>query len=91
MSYRVMEPETGCAILRQNYDAVFATEAEAQALCDLWRIQFPRVPWKVERCGLVYYRAGKYVPYPVNAEWMNGQVRRLDRPTRRPTGGTPQP
>lgn len=35
MSYRVVQAP-GCAVLRPDHDAVFATQPEAQALLDWW-------------------------------------------------------
>ena len=96
MSYRVVQGP-GCAVLRPNYDAVFTTEAEAQALLDWWKTQYPNVHWEIERCEILDYgrRIHKLVPHLANAEWVNRRVRRLDVPpnwpTRTPPGGTGQP
>jgi hypothetical protein len=85
----------GCAVLRPDYDAVFATEAEAQALLEWWTVKYPNVHWAIENCESTVYPSGKPPPLPVNAEWVNGQVRRLDIPpnwpTRTPAGGTGRP
>jgi len=68
-------PSPGCAILRPDHDAVFATEAEAQALLGYWATQYPGVRWKVESAS-----------HPVNAEWENGRVRKYPTPIYAPEG-----
>jgi|HubBroStandDraft_1064217.scaffolds.fasta_scaffold771313_1 hypothetical protein len=76
MSYRVIQAP-GCAVLRPDYDAVFATEAEAQALLDLWTRQYSNVRWSIERCPDRDLRNRHAVSYPVNAQWVDGRLHRL--------------
>jgi hypothetical protein len=89
MTYRVIQAP-GCAILRPDHDAVFATEAEAKALLEYWATQYPGVRWEVECCAPQGHGTNRLAPPPVNAEWVNGRVRRLDRTpnfrNRTPTG-----
>jgi hypothetical protein len=92
MSYRVVQAP-GCAVLRPDYDALFATEAKAQALLESWTVKYPNVYWAIEDCESIVYPSGKPPPLPVNAEWVNGHVRRipLDFPTRTPRERPRQP
>ncbi len=78
MSYRV-EQAPGGAILRSDRDAIFATEAEAQALLDLWIKQYPGVVWSIESCRDADPQAYGVGCYRVNARWVDGRVHRLPR------------
>jgi hypothetical protein len=79
MSYRVIQAP-GCAILRPDYDAVFATEAEAQTLLDLWTRQYSNVHWSIERCPDPDHENRYAVSCPVNAQWVDGCLHRLPQP-----------